>query len=162
MRGEITPLRPKTLPGIHRPGEAKGNLEVFIQAAKMRRRAPGPRSSSAPGSGQDHPVGIIANEMGVNVRITSGPPLKAGDLAPLLTNLNERHPVCGRIHRLYRSVEEVLYPAMEDYAIDIIIGKTLRPIPSGWICPNSPLIRAPRGRASCPRPARDGSALHSG
>ena len=69
--------------------------------------------------------GIIANEMGVNVRVTSGPAIeKAGDLAALLTNLNENDILfVDEIHRLNRQVEEVLYPAMEDYAIDIIIGK---------------------------------------
>ena len=104
----------------------KGNLEVFIQAAKMRHEPldhvllHGP-----PGLGKTTLSGIIANEMGVNVRITSGPAIeKAGDLAALLTNLNENDILfVDEIHRLNRSVEEVLYPAMEDFAIDIIIGK---------------------------------------
>ena len=78
-----------------------------------------------PGLGKTTLSGIIANEMGVNVRITSGPAIeKAGDLAALLTNLNENDILfVDEIHRLNRAVEEVLYPAMEDYAIDIIIGK---------------------------------------
>ena len=105
---------------------AKSNLEVFIQAAKMRAEPldhvllHGP-----PGLGKTTLSGIIANEMGVNVRITSGPAIeKAGDLAALLTNLNENDILfVDEIHRLNRSVEEVLYPAMEDFAIDIIIGK---------------------------------------
>ena len=119
-------LRPKTLREYIGQEKAKGNLEVFIQAAKMRNEPldhvllHGP-----PGLGKTTLSGIIANEMGVNVRITSGPAIeKAGDLAALLTNLNENDILfVDEIHRLNRSVEEVLYPAMEDFAIDIIIGK---------------------------------------
>jgi len=119
-------LRPKTLREYIGQEKAKGNLEVFIQAAKMRSEPldhvllHGP-----PGLGKTTLSGIIANEMGVNVRITSGPAIeKAGDLAALLTNLNENDILfVDEIHRLNRSVEEVLYPAMEDFAIDIIIGK---------------------------------------
>ena len=119
-------LRPKTLREYIGQEKAKGNLEVFIQADKMRHEPldhvllHGP-----PGLGKTTLSGIIANEMGVNVRITSGPAIeKAGDLAALLTNLNENDILfVDEIHRLNRSVEEVLYPAMEDYAIDIIIGK---------------------------------------
>ena len=119
-------LRPKRLREYIGQEKAKGNLEVFIQAAKMRNEPldhvllHGP-----PGLGKTTLSGIIANEMGVNIRITSGPAIeKAGDLAALLTNLNENDILfVDEIHRLNRSVEEVLYPAMEDYAIDIIIGK---------------------------------------
>ena len=119
-------LRPQTLREYIGQEKAKGNLEVYIQAAKMRREPldhvllHGP-----PGLGKTTLSGIIANEMGVNIRITSGPAIeKAGDLAALLTNLNENDILfVDEIHRLNRSVEEVLYPAMEDYAIDIIIGK---------------------------------------
>ncbi len=119
-------LRPKTLREYIGQEKAKGNLEVFIQAAKMRNEPldhvllHGP-----PGLGKTTLSNIIANEMGVNVRITSGPAIeKAGDLAALLTNLNENDILfVDEIHRLNRAVEEVLYPAMEDYAIDIIIGK---------------------------------------
>ena len=119
-------LRPKTLKEYIGQEKAKGNLAVFIQAAKMRGEPldhvllHGP-----PGLGKTTLSGIIANEMGVNVRITSGPAIeKAGDLAALLTNLNENDILfVDEIHRLNRSVEEVLYPAMEDFAIDIIIGK---------------------------------------
>ena len=119
-------LRPKALKEYIGQEKAKGNLEVFIQAAKMRQEPldhvllHGP-----PGLGKTTLSGIIANEMGVNVRITSGPAIeKAGDLAALLTNLNENDILfVDEIHRLNRSVEEVLYPAMEDFAIDIIIGK---------------------------------------
>ena len=119
-------LRPKTLREYIGQEKAKGNLEVFIQAAKMRREPldhvllHGP-----PGLGKTTLSGIIANEMGVNVRVTSGPAIeKAGDLAALLTNLNENDILfVDEIHRLNRQVEEILYPAMEDYVIDIIIGK---------------------------------------
>ena len=106
--------------------KAKENLEVYIQAALERKEALdhvllyGP-----PGLGKTTLAGIIANEMGVNIRITSGPAIeKAGDLAAILTNLSE-HDILfiDEIHRMSRTVEEILYPAMEDYALDIIIGK---------------------------------------
>ena len=119
-------LRPKTLGEYIGQRKAKENLTVFIQAAKMRNEPldhvllHGP-----PGLGKTTLSGIIANEMGVNIRITSGPAIeKTGDLAALLTNLQENDILfVDEIHRLNRSVEEVLYPAMEDFAIDIIIGK---------------------------------------
>ena len=119
-------LRPKTLNEYIGQQKAKGNLEVFIQAAKMRNEPldhvllHGP-----PGLGKTTLSNIIANEMGVNIRITSGPAIeKPGDLAALLTHLNENAILfVDEIHRLNRSVEEILYPAMEDFAIDIIIGK---------------------------------------
>ena len=115
---EEVSLRPKTLDDYVGQEKAKGNLEVFIQAAKMRHEPldhvllHGP-----PGLGKTTLSGIIANEMGVNVRITSGPAIeKAGDLAALLTNLNENDILfVDEIHRLNRSVEEILYPAMEDF-----------------------------------------------
>lgn len=119
-------LRPKTLREYIGQEKAKGNLQVFIEAARMRQEPLdhvllyGP-----PGLGKTTLSGIIANEMGVNLRITSGPAIeKPGDLAALLTNLNENDILfVDEIHRLNRSVEEILYPAMEDFAIDIIIGK---------------------------------------
>ncbi|MBS7402526.1 MAG: Holliday junction branch migration DNA helicase RuvB [Oscillospiraceae bacterium] len=119
-------LRPRLLKEYIGQKKAKENLEVFIKAAKMRGEPldhvllHGP-----PGLGKTTLAGIIANEMGVNMRITSGPTIeKAGDLAALLTNLQENDILfVDEIHRLNRSVEEILYPAMEDYAIDIIIGK---------------------------------------
>nr|WP_317324985.1 Holliday junction branch migration DNA helicase RuvB [uncultured Flavonifractor sp.] len=119
-------LRPKTLNEYIGQEKAKGNLEVFIQAAKMRGEPldhvllHGP-----PGLGKTTLSNIIAGEMGVNIRITSGPAIeKPGDLAALLTNLAENDILfVDEIHRLNRSVEEILYPAMEDFAIDIIIGK---------------------------------------
>jgi len=119
-------LRPKTLDEYIGQQKVKENLKVFIEAANQRKEPLdhvllyGP-----PGLGKTTLASIIANEMGVNIRITSGPAIeKQGDLAALLTNLAQ-HDILfiDEIHRLNRSIEEVLYPAMEDYALDIIIGK---------------------------------------
>lgn len=119
-------LRPRLLREYIGQEKAKDNLQVFIDAARMRSEPLdhvllyGP-----PGLGKTTMAAVIANEMGVNMRITSGPTIeKAGDLAALLTNLQENDILfVDEIHRLNRAVEEILYPAMEDYAIDIIIGK---------------------------------------
>ena len=119
-------LRPKRLTDYIGQNTVRANLEIFIQAA-IQRNEPldhvlfyGP-----PGLGKTTLAGIIANEMDVNLRITSGPAIdRAGDLAAILTNLDENDVLfIDEIHRLNRSVEEVLYAAMEDYAIDIIIVK---------------------------------------
>lgn len=121
-----TSLRPRALDEYVGQKKAKETLAIYIEAARTRKEALdhvllyGP-----PGLGKTTLAAIIANEMGVSIRITSGPAIeKAGDLAAILTNLSE-HDILfiDEIHRLSRSVEEVLYPAMEDYALDIIIGK---------------------------------------
>ncbi|MGE0992386.1 Holliday junction branch migration DNA helicase RuvB [Bacillus sp. GMa5/2] len=119
-------LRPQTLRQYIGQDKAKHNLEVFIEAAKMREETLdhvllyGP-----PGLGKTTLANIVANEMGVNVRTTSGPAIeRPGDLAAVLTALQPGDVLfIDEIHRLHRSIEEVLYPAMEDFCLDIVIGK---------------------------------------
>jgi len=125
LSGELT-LRPQYLSEYCGQSSTKDNLSIYIEAAKMRGEPLdhvlfyGP-----PGLGKTTLAGIIANELGVDIKITSGPAIgRAGDLAAILTNLNDNDVLfIDEIHRMNRSVEEVLYSAMEDYALDIIIGK---------------------------------------
>ncbi|HBB29807.1 MAG TPA: Holliday junction branch migration DNA helicase RuvB [Clostridiales bacterium] len=119
-------LRPQKLTQYIGQDKVKEKMSIFIEAAKMRNE---PLDhvllSGPPGLGKTTMANIISNEMGVNIRITSGPAIeRPGDLAAILTNLNENDVLfIDEIHRLNKSVEEIMYPAMEDYALDIIIGK---------------------------------------
>jgi Holliday junction DNA helicase RuvB len=119
-------LRPKLLSDYIGQEKVKEKLKILIDAAKQRKEAPehilfyGP-----PGLGKTTLAHIIANEMGVNIKVTAGPVIeKAGDLAAIITNLEENDILfIDEIHRLNRAVEEIMYPALEDYALDIVIGK---------------------------------------
>ncbi len=151
-------LRPKRLADYIGQPAVKDNLEIFIEAAK-RRNEPldhvlfyGP-----PGLGKTTLAGVIATEMGVSLRITSGPAIgRAGDLAAILTNLEENDVLfIDEIHRLNRSVEEVLYSAMEDYAIDIIIGKGPSARSLRLDIPKFTLIGATTRAGSLSAPLRD-------
>ena len=125
-QGIETGLRPKWLNEYIGQDKAKEKLDIFIEAAKNRQE---PLDhvllNGPPGLGKTTLAGIIANEMGVNIKITSGPAIeRPGDLASILTNLQKDDVLfIDEIHRINRSVEEILYPAMEDYSLDIIVGK---------------------------------------
>lgn len=151
-------LRPKRLGDYIGQSTVKNNLSIFIEAAKMRGEPLdhvlfyGP-----PGLGKTTLAGIIANEMDVSLRITSGPAIgRAGDLAAILTNLEENDVLfIDEIHRLNRSVEEVLYSAMEDYAIDIVIGKGPSARSLRLDIPHFTLIGATTRAGSLSAPLRD-------
>lgn len=156
-------LRPKKLEDYVGQEKAKDNLSIYIKAAKLRNESLdhvliyGP-----PGLGKTTLAGIIANEMGVNIRITSGPAIeKQGDLVALLTNLSEGDVLfIDEIHRLSRAVEEILYPAMEDYSLDIIIGKGPSARSIRLNLPKFTLVGATTRSGQISAPLRDRFGVH--
>lgn len=152
------PLRPKSLDEYIGQEKAKQNLSVFIEAAKQRHETLdhvllyGP-----PGLGKTTLAGIIANELRVNLRITSGPAIeKPGDLAAILTNLNEGDVLfIDEIHRISRAVEEILYPSMEDFAIDIVTGKGQMAASYHLALPHFTLVGATTRAGQLTAPLRD-------
>ncbi|WP_054949055.1 Holliday junction branch migration DNA helicase RuvB [Numidum massiliense] len=157
-------LRPRYLAEYIGQAQAKETLQIFIEAAKGRREALdhvllyGP-----PGLGKTTLATIVANELGVNLRTTSGPAIeRPGDLAALLTNLQQGDVLfIDEIHRLHRSVEEVLYPAMEDFALDIMIGKGPSARSVRLDLPPFTLIGATTRAGSLSSPLRDRFGVHS-
>ncbi len=156
-------LRPQTLDDYVGQRSVTDNLKIFIQAAKLRGEPLdhllfyGP-----PGLGKTTLAGIIAREMGVDLRITSGPAIeRSGDLAALITNLDENEVLfIDEIHRLNRSVEEVLYSAMEDYAVDILVGKGPAARSLRLELPKFTLIGATTRAGSLSAPLRDRFGVH--
>lgn len=152
------PLRPKTLSEYIGQEKVKENLAVFIEAAKLRKETLdhvllyGP-----PGLGKTTLSGIIANELGVNLRITSGPAIeKPGDLAAILTSLSDGDVLfIDEIHRLSRAVEEILYPSMEDFAIDIVTGKGQMAASYHLALPKFTLVGATTRAGQLTAPLRD-------
>jgi len=157
-------LRPRRFAEFVGQRAAKEQLEIFVQAAKNRGETldhvlvAGP-----PGLGKTTLAGIIANELGVAMHATSGPALdRKVDVAGLLTNLQERDVLfVDEIHRLSAAVEEVLYPAMEDFEIDIIIGEGRQRATSACKCRRSRSSAPPRARACSRRPCATASACGS-
>lgn len=152
------PLRPRSFSEYIGQDKVKDNLSIFMQAAKARKETLdhvllyGP-----PGLGKTTLAGIIANEMGVNLKITSGPAIeKQGDLISLITNLEEGDVLfIDEIHRLSRQVEEILYPAMEDFAIDIIMGKGQMASSVHYHLPRFTLVGATTRAGQLSAPLRD-------